>query len=306
MKRSIRLFAFVGFVLFVQGVFGQESKSPWDGSKELFPGIHHVFLERTEPRLMKINVVRIDLQTGLYGVCTSTKDELWNQPMPDHDPACKRCKTPPLVVTKRQTTRNFLKENRVAGKKMVLGVNASPWGPWGCGASKYAGRMGLFISQGEVLDDNDRGRPSFIVLKDGSVDFRYPGSEIPNDKIFISVPGFAVILDKGEVTAGAAGDKSCHPRTGYGLSKNRRYIYFITVDGRQKDYSMGATTGELAALLKEFGAYDGLNMDGGGSTTLAIWQEDKGNAKDNVKILNHQAGGAERANGNNLGFYLVK
>ena len=59
-------------------------------------------------------------------------------------------------------------------------------------------------------------------------------------------------------------------------------------------------------VAKGIGAYDGLNMDGGGSTTLAIWQEDKGNAKDNVKILNHQAGGAERANGNNLGFYLVK
>ena len=101
-----------------------------------------------------------------------------------------------------------------------------------------------------------------------------------------------------------------HPRTGYGLSKDRRYVYFIVVDGRQKDYSVGATTGEIAEMLKEYGADDALNMDGGGSTTLAVWNpqaaDKDGKTPDPVKIYTHQEGGWLRANANNLGICLKK
>ena len=63
-------------------------------------------------------------------------------------------------------------------------------------------------------------------------------------------------------------------------------------------------------MLKEYGAEDALNMDGGGSTTLAVWNPQKadkdGKTPDPVKIYTHQEGGWLRANANNLGICLKK
>jgi exopolysaccharide biosynthesis protein len=43
----------------------------------------------------------------------------------------------------------------------------------------------------------------------------------------------------------------------------------MVVDGRQSE-SRGATLDELAGLMLEAGAVDALNLDGGGSSTLAV------------------------------------
>lgn len=66
------------------------------------------------------------------------------------------------------------------------------------------------------------------------------------------------------------GDSLCtarHPRTAVGLSQDRRTLVMIVVDGR-KPNRLGYTCDELSALLKELGAWDGMNLDGGGSSTL--------------------------------------
>jgi exopolysaccharide biosynthesis protein len=60
-----------------------------------------------------------------------------------------------------------------------------------------------------------------------------------------------------------------HPRTGIGFSKDSTLIYFITVDGRQES-SSGMTLIEFADLMIEEGIFQGLNLDGGGSTTMVI------------------------------------
>ncbi len=62
---------------------------------------------------------------------------------------------------------------------------------------------------------------------------------------------------------------SRHPRTGIGFSKDSSTVYFITVDGRQTT-SRGMTLLEFADLMIAEGIYQGLNLDGGGSTTMVI------------------------------------
>src|SRR6185295_18995148 len=57
-----------------------------------------------------------------------------------------------------------------------------------------------------------------------------------------------------------------HPRTALGF--NRRYFYLVEVDGRQKELSIGLSYAELAALMKQLGCTDALNLDGGGSATF--------------------------------------
>lgn len=60
-----------------------------------------------------------------------------------------------------------------------------------------------------------------------------------------------------------------HPRTGIGFSKDSTTVFFITVDGRQQT-SRGMTLSEFADLMIDEGIYQGLNLDGGGSTTMII------------------------------------
>ncbi|MEP0861515.1 MAG: phosphodiester glycosidase family protein [Ignavibacterium sp.] len=60
-----------------------------------------------------------------------------------------------------------------------------------------------------------------------------------------------------------------HPRSGIGFSSDKRTLYFITVDGRQQ-MSRGMTLLEFANLMITEGVHFGLNLDGGGSTTLII------------------------------------
>jgi exopolysaccharide biosynthesis protein len=58
-----------------------------------------------------------------------------------------------------------------------------------------------------------------------------------------------------------------HPRTAVAVTHNR--ILLITVDGRNEN-SAGVNLFELAKLLKWLKATDGINLDGGGSTTMWI------------------------------------
>ncbi|MGE5399850.1 MAG: phosphodiester glycosidase family protein [Ignavibacteriales bacterium] len=81
-----------------------------------------------------------------------------------------------------------------------------------------------------------------------------------------------------------------HPRTGIGFSSDSTIIYFITVDGRQES-SSGISLKDFADLMISESVIQGLNLDGGGSTTLVIGD----------KIVNHPSDtNGERPVGNCL------
>ena len=66
---------------------------------------------------------------------------------------------------------------------------------------------------------------------------------------------------------GERGDASArHPRTGIGVSADGNTIVMMVIDGRGA--SRGVTTGMLGDMLLYAGAYEGVNIDGGGSSTL--------------------------------------
>ncbi|AZV42675.1 phosphodiester glycosidase family protein [Peribacillus asahii] len=81
-----------------------------------------------------------------------------------------------------------------------------------------------------------------------------------------------------------------NPRTLVGIKPNGN-ILLVVVDGRNEQVSVGLSFGESAMLMKALGAQDALNLDGGGSTTMAI----------NGKVVNHPSDAAgERAVGDAL------
>lgn len=60
---------------------------------------------------------------------------------------------------------------------------------------------------------------------------------------------------------------SRHPRTAAGISQDGRLLVLVTVDGRGAGGSIGMGLPELGRLLVDVGAWKGVNLDGGGSTT---------------------------------------
>ena len=89
------------------------------------------------------------------------------------------------------------------------------------------------------------------------------------------------ILEKGVVksttsTSGNPGGKE--PRTAVGHSST--HFYMVAVEGRQVGRSDGLTTVDLGYLLKHFDATDAVNLDGGGSTMLAIGNYKHGQVPD--------------------------
>ena len=74
-----------------------------------------------------------------------------------------------------------------------------------------------------------------------------------------------------------------HPRTAVGQTADGRLI-FAVVDGRQPGYSVGMTTFEMALTMVRLGAVRAMQLDGGGSSTMAF----------DGKVLNSPSDGRER------------
>ncbi len=92
------------------------------------------------------------------------------------------------------------------------------------------------------------------------------------------VGGWPRIVANGKNVAGSADSmegtfprfsKNRHPRSGVGFSRDSTTLYFVTVDGRQNS-SAGMSLIEFADLMISIGIFQGLNLDGGGSTTLVV------------------------------------
>lgn len=60
-----------------------------------------------------------------------------------------------------------------------------------------------------------------------------------------------------------------HPRTAVGFSRDSTTLQLVIVDGRQA-HSAGMTIPELARTMQALGAYQAVNLDGGGSTALVL------------------------------------
>lgn len=94
-------------------------------------------------------------------------------------------------------------------------------------------------------------------------------STIDINNINTAISGGAKILDNGVISASPGAvisPKSRQPRTAIGITADGKELIFIVVDGRS--HSIGATQDELATLLLQYGAYNAMNFDGGGSSTM--------------------------------------
>ena len=61
-----------------------------------------------------------------------------------------------------------------------------------------------------------------------------------------------------------------HPRTSVGFNEDSTQFFMFVVDGRQPELSVGMSYKELGDYMKSWGVYQGLNLDGGGSSTMVV------------------------------------
>ncbi len=134
------------------------------------------------------------------------------------------------------------------------------------------------INKGEaVLSALGAGAAHIAALKEGDVLTANFSVALQDYKISPDIKetsgGDVVILKRGEVIYEAhrfinARDGN-NPRTMLGYNEDRSMMYWGLVDGRSGE-SAGCTYPEGAEVMKFFGCYDALNVDGGGSSGMYV------------------------------------
>lgn len=109
-------------------------------------------------------------------------------------------------------------------------------------------------------------------------------------KTYAALSGGFAFLRAGQVyTTDQPGADVQDPRTA--VCFNDASVFFVVVDGRQPEWSLGMTIGELAGFCQDtLGATWGINLDGGGSSTMWV----------NGLVTNRPSDGSERRVANGL------
>lgn len=147
-----------------------------------------------------------------------------------------------------------------------------------------------------VLAGRDEGAAALRALEVGEP-VRVEFALVPRSGVapVAAVGGQPILADGGPTED--LDDAVRAPRSAAAVSADGRRVYLVTVDGRQDD-SIGATLAELSALLAEMGADDGLNLDGGGSSTLAVREPDG-----SIRVVNDPSDSSARLVPNGLGAF---
>ncbi len=236
----------------------------------LFKGIEHAqgSADEAEVRLQKVNALRVDLtDPDISFIATGSNGDLSGE-------------------TTRQTGSQF-----VTSYGVQAAVNAHFYSSAGSG---QADLLGLCVSEGQVVS-SPNGNMALLITQQNSVRFETAAAGMNLTGVWTAIETWPYILGNG-VSYGS--DDDVHPRSAVGISQNNRYLILITIDGRQTGYSAGATLNETAQWLMRFGAYNGLNLDGGGSTHM--WVSDGAGG---AAVLNSPS--ENRSVGSHLGIYAA-
>ncbi|MDR3542617.1 MAG: phosphodiester glycosidase family protein [Desulfosporosinus sp.] len=165
------------------------------------------------------------------------------------------------------------------------------WGITTLGASEtYPDLVEILVSQGRVAEIRQalppvtipangyvvisRGEQAAKLLKSFKIGdpANFTVTSNPNwSDLQMSATGSSILVKDGQIpeTFSFSTDSinDYNPRTLVGSSEDGKQLILVTVDGRQ-DNSIGLTQTQSAQLMQELGAYNALNFDGGGSTTM--------------------------------------
>ncbi|MDR1445047.1 MAG: phosphodiester glycosidase family protein [Treponema sp.] len=177
---------------------------------------------------------------------------------------------------------SFVRDNGLAA-----GINTVPFDPSSAREGEERKVVGLGIAGGRLIAPPVPRYDALVFYEDGGAaivnqgELAEPGNPggfadpagsagETGRKILHAAGGFHSILRDGELTGRAqrpGGPR--YARSAAGLSSGGRILYLAVINGGRIS-GPGATEAETALILKQLGAQDVLNLDGGGSSALVL------------------------------------
>jgi hypothetical protein len=248
----------------------------------LFEGVTYIRDPRRTPRPLILHIVRIDLNAPGIRLLVTPGDTRRNPPL------------------KARTTSQFLKEYG-----LQVAMNGDYFFPFRSrhpmdyyphvGDPVYV--QGRAASQGAFYGIGKPEFPTLYLSKDNRLRFLYP-----DGPVWQAISGMCLLVSEGQESVPFREEGTPQPSTAVALDKEGRHLLLFVASGRQPNYSEGVTRRELARLILEYGGYTAMELDGGGSETLAIEGPDG-----QPQLLNTPMDGwipgRERAVANHLGIY---
>ncbi len=265
--------------------------------RPIFKGIEHLTATNSTvggdfENLSVIQALRIDLQ----------------------DPDVRLLATPRITnhVTNFRETAGHTVSQFLRTNQLQAAVNAGFFDPgqYYLPDSTPMTAEGLLISEGQLVSPASFSYSASLLVSSNNVAQIIPTNwpAVSTNGVWTAVSGDYPILvngvNIGKGFRGRGGIHGIHPRTVLGLSADRKYLFLVAIDGRQPGYSDGTYDGESAAWLLLLGASDGINMDGGGSTTMVI-EDTTGNPLRLNRSSAVADSGKERTVGCHLGVYAL-
>lgn len=167
-----------------------------------------------------------------------------------------------------KTTWQFLKESNA-----IVALNANPFQAPFTSLLPQRSIVGLYINQGRLISPAIARYSALCFEKQEQ---RWIPSIISNQtqsppQTELAIGGFFTILKEGDIQK--LPSCSLDSRTAIGITKDKRYLFILYVEGENKKESTGLSYEESALILQAVGAWDALQMDGGGSASLSVTEK---------------------------------
>lgn len=281
------------FLLYLIGLARRPART--DLVRSLAPGVTYSRKALSNPRPIQMHIITMDLtQPGLKSTVTAS----------DTNPANPNDE----LETTARTTTEFLKSSGAN-----LAINASFFYPFRENhpfdyyphSGDRVNTVGHTIHNGKPYSPHEPTRSPLCLNPIGL----NPPAQILRDQpcpknTQTAVSGNEVILMDGKPTKdrGAEDRNNPYARVAVGTDRSGKTLWIVVTDGKQLGYSMGMKLDELARVFQDLGADRALNLDGGGSSTIAL-QTPQGIELLNAPIHTHLPM-TERPVANHLGFYF--
>jgi len=257
-------------------------------ARSLFQGIAYRREFRSNPRPIMIHIISIDLKAPGIGIFVTPGAPTAN-----------------LTETNARTATEFLKEF-----KLQLAVNANffypfveeaPWDYYPRRGDRV-NNVGHAISKSQAYSQPDSNFPALCFDAKNRAQISENGN-CPAGTAY-AVAGDTLLAKNGKIVAQSQEESKQdkpYPRAVAAIDLTGEKLWLIVVDGKQRLYSEGLKLSEITEISMQLGADTVLNLDGGGSVTLAVA------SPSGAKLLNapiqNQIPMQERPVSNHLGFY---
>ncbi|BAZ10001.1 hypothetical protein NIES4071_18150 [Calothrix sp. NIES-4071] len=247
----------LGFPLMLYGWLHFSRPPRTAEQRELFQGIIYQRRSVRSPRPVLIHIITIDLTAP--GVKPFTTPGITK---PTTDEAETQAKTVPEFVNE------FKLQLAINGSYFHPFREVTPWDYYPR-TNDRVNVLGQLISNSNIYSPVES---KWNVLCFGANNqAQIPGGEeCPYGTVY-GIAGAEILVLRGKIQNKSDSDTDkAYPRVAAAIDKEGKKLWLVLADGKQPLYSEGLTITELTKFITELGAHTALNLDGGGSTTLAV------------------------------------